>query len=203
MVRVSKGSDNIYLLCSRAHEKAKGCEYLAVRYQDVVAALTVNAKAIIADAPGGKDTTAIEDEIHNLDAYLDVLADDVQDLADLAAHDRSPTATKRFREKERELERGRKELRELRVRKDTLTPASVRTRLEKLQTALLREPFDIGEVNGALRQAVRKIVVDPKQAKLTIHWHHSEDETEPVSFYSRHITIFDDADTQATATETR
>jgi hypothetical protein len=38
MVRVSKGSSkgklNVYLLCSRAHERAKGCEYLAVRYQE-------------------------------------------------------------------------------------------------------------------------------------------------------------------------
>ena len=88
MLRVAKGSSrgprNVYLLCSKAHEKAKGCEYLAVRYQDVAEALTVNAKAIIADAPGGKDTTDIEAEIHNLDAYLDALADDVEGLVDLA-----------------------------------------------------------------------------------------------------------------------
>jgi hypothetical protein len=191
MVRVSKGSNNIYLLCSRAHEKAKGCEYLAVRYQDVVEALTVNAKAIVSDAPGGKDTTDIEAEIQNFDAYLDVLADDVKGLADLAAHDRSPAATKRFREKERELERGRKDLRDLRVRKETLTPSSVRTRLENLQTALLREPLDVAEVNSALRQALRKMVVDPKQARLTLHWHHSEETDDHVPFFSRHYSGFD------------
>jgi hypothetical protein len=196
LLRVSKGKSkgklHVYLLCSRAHEKAKGCEYLAVRYQDVVEALTVNAKAIIADAPGGKDTTDLETEIFNLDAYLSELADDVEGLADLAGHDRSPAATKRFRDKERELQRGRKELRELRARKDTLTPASVRTRLENLQTALLREPLDVVEVNSALRQAVRKIVVDPKQARLTLHWHHSEGIDDGVPFVSRHYAAFDE-----------
>lgn len=195
MIRVAKGSNrgpqNVCLLCSKARERAKSCEYLAVRYQDVVDALTVNAKAIVSDAPGGKDTTDIEAEIRNLDAYLFALADDVADLADLAAQDRSPAATKRFREKERELERRRKDLRELRARKDTVTPASVRKRLENLQTALLREPLDVAEVNSALRQALRKIVVDPKQATLEINWHHS-DEIDSVNFYSRHITVFDD-----------
>lgn len=194
MIRVSKGRSRgklyVYLLCARAHEKAKGCEHLPVRYDDVVQALTGNAAEIIEGAPGGKDTADIEAEIRNLDAYLDKLSDDVEGLADLAAHDRSPAATKRFRDKERDLERHRKELRELRARKETLTHASVRARLQKLQAALQREPLNVGDANGALRQTMRKIVVDPKQAALEIHWHHSE-ETDTVSFYSRHITIFD------------
>ena len=160
----------------------------------------MNAKAIIADAPGGKDTTTIDDEIRNLDAYLSALSDDVEGLADLAAHDRSPRASRLFRDKERELQRGRKELRELRVRKETLTPASVRTRLDKLLTALQRVPLDVTEANSALRQAVKRIVVDPKQARLILQWHHS-DETDSVPFYSRHITTLDDTAAQETLTQ--
>ena len=190
IVRVSKGRSKgklyVYLLCARAHEKAKGCEYLPVRYEDVVEALTVNAEAIVSDAPGGKDTSVIEAEIHNLEAYADVLSDDVRDLADLAASERSAAAAKRFRDKERELEHHRKVLRELRARKDTLTPASVRLRLDALEAALTRNPLDVAEVNGALRQAVKKIVVDPKRARLEIHWHHSDD-TDEVPFYTRHM----------------
>jgi hypothetical protein len=189
MIRVSKGRSKgklyVYLLCSKAHEKAKGCEYLPVRYEDVVEALTVNVEALVLHAPGGKDTTDIEAEIRNLQAYADVIDSEVGDLADLAAGERTPAATKRFRERERELERRRKELRELRARKATLTPASVSARLEVLRAALTREPLDVVEVNTALRQAVSRIVVDPKQATLSLHWHHT-DEVEHVPFYARH-----------------
>ena len=194
MIRVSKGRSKgklyVYLLCSRAHEKAKGCEYLPVRYEDVVQALTVNAEAIVSDAPGGKDTSDIEAEIQNLERHVDALSDDVEGLADLAARERSPAAAKRFRIKNA-AEHDRKELRELRARKETLTPASVRKRLEALQTALQRDPLDVSEANSAMRQAMRKIVVAPKRATLEIHWHHSH-ETDNVPFYSRHITVFDD-----------
>jgi hypothetical protein len=189
MIRVSKGRSRgklyVYLLRSKAHEKAKGCEYLPVRYNDVVAALTMNAEAIVSDAPGGKDTTDIDAEINNLQSYLWSLEDEVDNLADLAARERTPAATKRFREKERELEQRRKELRELRARKATLTPASVSARLEALRAALTREPLDVVEVNTALRQAVSRIVIAPKRAMLSLHWHHA-DETEHVPFYTRH-----------------
>jgi hypothetical protein len=189
MIRVSKGRSKgklyVYLLCSKAHEKAKGCEYLPVRYEDLVEALTVNAEAIVFHAPGGKDTTKIDAEIHNLQVYADVLDSEVGDLADLAAGERTPAATKRFREKERELEQRRKELRELRARKATLTPASVRARLEALQAALTQEPLNVVKANAALRQAMSRIVIDPKRAMLTLHWHHADD-TEEVPFYTRH-----------------
>jgi hypothetical protein len=195
IIRVSKGRSKgklyVYLLCSKAHDRAKGCEYLPVRYQDVVDALTVNAKAIVSDAPAGRDTDAIEADIRNLEAYLDALSDDVEGLADLAARERSPTATRRFRDKERNLQQARKELRELRARKETLTPASVRTRLQALQAALQRDPLDVSEANSAIRQAMCKMVFNPKQGALEIHWHHSE-ETDLVPFYSRHATVFDD-----------
>lgn len=194
MIRVSKGRSRgkpyVYLLCSRAHEKAKGCEYLPVRYDHVVQALTANAEAIVSDAPGGKDTNDIELEIHNLESNLEVLADDLQGLVDLAARDRSPVVTKRFRDKEREFEQHRRELRELRARKETLTPASVRERLENLQASLLRKPLDVRETNSTLRQAMRKIVVDAKQGTLEVHWQHSA-ETLSVPFYSRHNAAFD------------
>lgn len=201
VLRVSKGPRRskhyAYLICARVHEKAKGCNSPRVRYDDVVEALTVNAEAIVLHAPGGKDTADIEKEINGLQGYVDNLEWEVEQLADLAANERSPAASKRFREKERELEKRRKELRELRARKDTLTPVSVSTRLQELQGVLTRTPLNVAKGNAALRQTIRKIVIDPKRAMLTLHWHHS-DETEDVPFYSRH-KVWENEETPAPA----
>jgi DNA invertase Pin-like site-specific DNA recombinase len=189
VIYVSKGPSRgrlyAYLLCSKAHAKAKGCEYLPVRYNDVEETLRGNAQAIIRHAPRGKNTMNLEKDIENLQGHVDALESDVEKLADLAAHAKSPMAAKRFRDKERELEERRKELRELRSRKETMTPSSVRARLKTLEAALTRKPFDVVDANRALRQAIRKIVVDPRQATLEIHWHHAE-QTDEVPFYSRH-----------------
>ena len=187
VVRVSKGPRKYaYLLCSKAHAKAKGCDYLPVQYEAVEEALRDNAEAIVRHAPRGKNTAKLEKDIENLQGYVDALEDDVLSLAEFAAQEKSQTAAKRFRDKERELEHHRSELRELRARRETQTPAGVRMRLKTLKAALTRDPFDVAEANRALRQVMKKIVVHPKSATLEVHWHHSE-EIEEVPFYSRHM----------------
>jgi hypothetical protein len=189
VIRISKGPRRgkhyVYLLCSKAHAKAKGCEYLPVRYDAVEEALRVNAKAIVRHAPRGKNTAALEKEIDNLQGNVDALESNAAELADLAAHERSQLAIKRLRDKERELERHRASLRELRARKETLTTASVRARLKAMEEALTQVPLSVADVNRALRQAMKKIVVDPRQAMLEIHWHHAE-QTDEIPFHSRH-----------------
>jgi hypothetical protein len=190
VVRISKGPRKYaYLLCSRAHAKAKGCDYLPVRYEAVEEVLRTRAEAIVRSAPRGKNTANLEKDIEDLQGYVDALESDVLLMAEFAAQEKSPTAAKRFRDKERELERRRSELRELRARRETMTPTAVRVRLKALRAALTRDPFDVAEANQALRQVVKKIVVDPKMASLEVHWHHS-DQIEDIPFYSRHSTIF-------------
>ena len=189
MIRISKGHRRgkpyVYLLCSKAHARAQGCEHLPVRYEEVETALRINAKALVKHAPRGKNTEDLEKQIDNLQAYVLGLETEVDELADLAAHEKTPAATKRFRDKERELEGHRKVLRDLRLQRDTLTPTSVRGRLKALESALTREPFDVAKANSALRQAIKKIVVQPRDANLEIHWHHSG-EVEDMPFFSRH-----------------
>jgi hypothetical protein len=190
MIRVSKGpsrgKNNVYLICSRAHANAKGCEYLSVRYKDVEEALRVNAAAIRREAPRGKSVAKLTKEIENLQGYVDSLETDVILLAELAARERTHMAARSFREKERELERRRRELRELRLKRDTVTAASVRARLQALEDTLTKEPFDVPDANRALRQAVRRITVNPRSGRLEIHWHHDEDEITEVPFYTKH-----------------
>jgi hypothetical protein len=77
---VSKGkapkSKYTYLVCSKAHAKAKGCEYQPVRYEAVEETLRVNARAIIENAPRGADTSQLETEIAEQSNIIDVLTDE-------------------------------------------------------------------------------------------------------------------------------
>jgi hypothetical protein len=59
-----------------------------------------------------------------------------EELADIAATEKSEVARRRLRERERELEEAREHVRLLRVRRDTLASASVLRRLDAIERAL-------------------------------------------------------------------
>jgi hypothetical protein len=193
VIRVSKGKnpkrgkENIYLVCSRAHARAEGCTYRAVQYGAVEEALRTNARAIVRHAPRGKDTAEIEQRIENLRGGLTQMDAEVGEAAEFAAHERSPAATEAFRKKEAERDRLRGELRELQAKRETLTTASVKARLDAVRAALTRKAFNVAEANTALKQAVKKITMDPAQGTLDILWHHSE-EAQEIHFHSRHVS---------------
>ncbi|GAB9171291.1 recombinase family protein [Bradyrhizobium diazoefficiens] len=188
MTRVSKG-DYVYLVCSRANMKAEGCRYLAVRYEAVEKALRTNAHRLIKEAPRGKSTADLETQIDRLQANADAAEQMTFDLAELAAHERSPAARGRLRDMEQQLKDLQKQLRELRGQRETLTTASVKDRLKAVQHALAGK-VDVPEVNKVLRDAIRRIVIDPEQGHLWIRWHHSED-VQDILCVTRHMSFED------------
>ena len=137
-------------------------------------------------APRGKNTANLEKDIENLQGNVDALEADVLLLAEFAAQEKSLTAAKRFRHKERELERYRSELRELRARRETMNPGRCPCAPEGATGSVDARSVRRGrKANRALRQVVKKIAVDPKSATLDVHWHHS-DQIDEIPFYSRH-----------------
>jgi DNA invertase Pin-like site-specific DNA recombinase len=184
VTRVSKG-DYVYLVCSRANMRAGGCAYLAVRYSIVEEALRQHAPQLVKEAPRGKSTAALDKQIEALQSNTDAAEDRVFDLADLAARERSPTASRRLAEMERQLKAYQRELRDLRATRDTLTAASVKGRLNAVERVLSTDT-DTTEINRALRDAIRRIVVDPENGMLWVRWHHS-DETQGVLCVTRHM----------------
>jgi protein-arginine kinase activator protein McsA len=116
------------------------------------------------------------------------------DLAELAAQERSPAARRALRDMEQQLRDLQKQLRELRSQRDTLTTASVRDRLKAVQLSLSGKA-DVAEVNRALRDAIRRIVIDPEQGYLWIRWHHSE-EVQDIPCPSRHMSWEDFRETK-------
>jgi hypothetical protein len=191
ITRISKGQAKgryVYLLCSRANMKAKGCKNLPVSYTSVVERLCECIEGLVEDAPKGKNTAEIDRQVEDLKAVVDGQELHVSNLADLAAEERNSVAARaRLREAEAELREAEAQLRTLVAQRDTLTTASVKARLQAVKDALTASPINVAAANQALRQAVRCITVDPETATLSLTWHHAPDETQEVSFYSRHM----------------
>jgi pimeloyl-ACP methyl ester carboxylesterase len=184
VTRVSKGQ-HVYLVCSRANQRAKGCRYRAVPYGTAEEAMRVNAKHIVGNAPRGRDTAELEEEIEGQDVLVGVLLDEAQELLNIYVRDKSEAARQRLQEKEAELRTERAHLSDLSTRRDALTSVNVKRRLDAARSALEREPINVTEANRALRQAVSRIVMDPEQSTLTIYWHHAEQPSEAVPIDTR------------------
>jgi DNA invertase Pin-like site-specific DNA recombinase len=184
VTRVVKSSGRgkyIYLICSKAHSRS-GCDYVTARYGDAEDALTRNAKRIVDEAPRGRDTVEIEAEIGRRENEEAALEDMAEELADIAATEKSEAARRRLREREQALAEAREHIRLLTARRDTLASASVLRRLAAIERALTHKPLNVSDVNKALKQAVSKIVMDTDWGTLTFHWHHAEDPSEPITF---------------------
>jgi DNA invertase Pin-like site-specific DNA recombinase len=175
-----------YLVCSRANMRAQGCKYLAVPYRDVETALHDNVGWLIEEAPRGRNTAALDREIAGLVTMVDHYSGEASDLADLAAQEKGPVVRKRLRDKMKELGDTQARLRTITAQRDTLTTASVRDRLKAVKKALGADTVDVVATNQALRQAMSRIVLDPENARLEVHWHHSPENVQVINFHTRH-----------------
>jgi DNA invertase Pin-like site-specific DNA recombinase len=184
VTRVTKQA-YIYLVCSRANMRAEGCEYRAVRYDAVEEALRTNVRKLIKEAPRGKSAAALDKQIEALQANADAAEQRAFEMADVYARERSPVSRRRLSEREKELKDIQRQLRDLRTQRDTLTTASVKDRLKSVEHVLTNDAGVI-ETNRVLRDAIRRIVLDPEQGCLWIRWHHSE-EAQDITLVTRHM----------------
>jgi DNA invertase Pin-like site-specific DNA recombinase len=185
VTRVTKGG-YVYCVCTKAHARA-GCQYQAVRYQDLEQRLREVADWIIDNTPRGQNTAELERKIDNLSAGVDAALDQERDFAYLWQIEKSEAARLRWHEITVEREKKEEELRDLRAQVDRLASRTVVRKLEALRTALKTEPFDVVATNKALRQATDRIVLNPEQGSLTIYWQHAEEPSWPIVFGGRHM----------------
>jgi uncharacterized protein YoxC len=144
-----------------------------------------NAHNLVSDAPRGKSTAALEKQIDGLQANADALENRAFSLADQLARERSETVRRRLSAVERELKGFQRQMRELRKQRDTLTTASVKDRLKAVEKTLGSTGATVADTNRVLREAMRRIVLDPEQGRLWVRWHHS-DEVQDVLCVTRH-----------------
>ena len=142
VVRVAKGQRDIYLVCSRAHQRA-GCKYQAVRYENAEEPFLRSLQRLLDQwAPRGKDTATIEAEIERLAQNLDVGNSLAEELLDEAVNEKSQTARRRLKEVEEELARYERQLQNLRARRDGIASPAVMRRLDTIQQAATRSFLD-------------------------------------------------------------
>ena len=130
---------------------------------------------MIDDAPRGKDTADLEEDIRQAENLESTLSDQMGELLEVIVVDRSRAARERLKVVEAQMVEARDKAAELNKRLDTKTTASVKRKLDSRRGALGQSPLNVAEVNRALKQAIWKMVMNPAEGRLTIYWHHAEE----------------------------
>jgi hypothetical protein len=183
VTRVSKGKHQ-YLVCSGAN--VGKCKYETVPYQEAEDALVHVAAGMLHEAPRGRETANMDAEILRLEGSLDAGTELIRDLVDELAVKKSYAVRDALSRAEAECAEIEKHLKDLRERRDRMTSANVKVRLEAVERELTKETLDVVGTNKVLRAAVRKMVMFPAEATLEIWWHHS-DTPQEVPFATRRM----------------
>jgi DNA invertase Pin-like site-specific DNA recombinase len=184
VTRVNKG-EHVYLVCSAAHAKSGTCKYESVPYRDAEGELRRLIHHVLVEAPRGNDTADMDEKIGQERAAIDAGEDRVRELLELTISDKSRAARQALNTAEQELEAAKESLRALQERRDTMTSTNVKLRLAAVEKALTAETLDTEEANKALRGAVRKMVMRPREGRLDILWHHADEAQEAVFMTTR------------------
>jgi len=181
VTRVSKGK-HVYLVCSAANSSARTCHYEAVPYSDAEAGFVWQVRKIIDEAPRGRDTADLEQQIAVADAETDALYSEVQDLLAISIEEKSAAARKNLSRREADLTDAEERARRLRARRDQLATTAVRRRLSAIEQAFTEEPLDILKANAALREAAERMVLFPAEGRIEIYWRHADQPQEAVLY---------------------
>jgi DNA invertase Pin-like site-specific DNA recombinase len=183
VTRVTKGKHQ-YLVCAGAN--VGKCVYETVPYQEAEDALVHVTARMLHEAPRGRETASMDAEILRLEGSLDAGTELIRGLVDELAVKKSHAVREALSRTEAERTESEKRLSDLRERRDRMTTANVKVRLEAVERELTKETLDVAETNKTLRAAVRKMVMFPAQGTLEIWWHHS-DTPQEVPFATRRM----------------
>jgi hypothetical protein len=177
MTLVNKGHrTNKYLVCTKAKAGA-GCEYKAVKYAAVEAAVLDEGRLAVNDVPTGN--TAYDNEVQEVRGAILGIEDKITELLSTLNPRQSAAVAARLRELETELEALREKELALLKRRDTIYAPVLARRLDQLNDAMREAgeqmtPERRAKVNFLLRQLLSKAVVDHRNGTLEFMWVHGE-----------------------------
>lgn len=172
MTRVSKGSRSKsgqpYLVCAKAKAGA-GCEYKAVRMDNIEAALQEDWSFLLGTIPTGDDS--IDTRLQELEAGLDAAQEQAQRITQAIAQ-RGMTGAlgdrlQAIEEIIREIEKEQAGL----IAKIEDTPL-LGMKVAELEKEVAKAVPDRQRVNALLRQMVRAVTVDYGNGRLIFEWRH-------------------------------
>jgi hypothetical protein len=175
MALVNKGGPWRYLICQKARAGA-GCQYRAVRYQDIEDTLVRNVAAIVHDCPSGNaEEERLLGLIEQADEHIDIMSEELANLLQTAAHRSSPALAERIATTEAAMQATRDKQADLIARHASFAPTRRQLRLEDLERAASTKSLDRGVMNASLRVLVSGIVVDYRTGCLVFRWHHGDE----------------------------
>lgn len=168
MTRVMKGSGpkagRPKLVCTRAKTGA-GCQYHAVDLGHAEYALVRDAARLVATAPSGD--TSVDDRLSSVEAALNVLDDQIENLVNALSAGPSMALSARLRDMEAEKEALEQEQKELLER---LAGPLMAKKLDELEAALTANPLDKSKANTLLRQVLSGVTVNYRSGTLDLLW---------------------------------
>lgn len=183
MTRVSKGSrkraGRPYLVCTKAKTGA-GCEYHAVRQDDVERAILEGAGQLVGEMPSPNDE--LQRRWEAVGTEVDVLEDTIRNTLDsLERAPLSKALAGRLNETERELEEAKARQREI---ENQIVVTFTNRVMESAQGAFLDavEAQDVPRINAAMRQLFDAAIVDYQTGFLEVHWKHAPEAVSRVMF---------------------
>lgn len=179
---VGKGpGQHRYIVCSAARNGA--CTYRSVRYDKFEPLFLALLPGLVARAPSGTDFDA---EIERAEGDSLGLAEELDRLVDaIAKVGHSAALERRLRELEAAQCEADARLRELRDQAEAAQSRLVQARLATLLEAAAVKPLDRDAFNLALKQSVRRLVVDWKGGWLRLEWRQGEGGVIPLAWIGR------------------
>lgn len=168
MTRVMKGNrSKPFLVCTKAKMGA-GCEYAAVKYEDIENVLLTEYRAILDGMPHADTHLAIT--LRQAQVDLDATEDKAEELARLLERHPSETVAKRLAT----IEAG---VREARDKRDALAHRAAQSerravslKVKNLGIAFRTNPLDRRRINAGLRELLTAVTVDYTMGFLGFAW---------------------------------
>lgn len=175
MTRVQKGTRHKagrpYLVCTKAQERA-GCEYHAVQYEGVEAAIVGGAYQIADDAPTGDEGERLDAKIQATEDDLLGLDGELSNLLDALGRSYSAAVAARIRSLESARDEAKRELETLLRERAATQGKLVAYKLDAMTQALNADPLDRAAANAAMRAVLDAVVIGHRWGTLTLRWRH-------------------------------
>jgi len=175
VTRVQKGErSKPKLVCTKA--KHGSCEggYQSVNVADVETALREQGHAVVATAPLGEGTEALEAALEGTEASFDAKSETLFQLIEELAKEPSPAKRQAVRAAEGELEALKADIEQLEADIIQNAPTTVKARMAALERTLCPEegedPATPEELSQALQRTCERVVIDWTSGSLLLDW---------------------------------
>lgn len=169
MTRVYKGrkGGKPKLVCMAA-KMAKGCKYVSVSVDDVERAIAASVGYLVGNAPSGEEQ--LDAKLEKLDTMRAAIDEMIENLVDeIQMGNATPQLRERLNRMVASKNSTKKEYEAVVEKIASASRESVQKRLDRFEM-LVEGEADKAEINAALRQVAKAVVVEAENGRLRFQW---------------------------------